>query len=126
MRSLVILCVAILTAACPNIPTKYLEDAKGKATQEEVLKEWGEPTIKEHMDTGEQIWRYRYRNQSSPRGGEFSSERELRFDENKIFQRWYDHELYCQGPEMRGLLCQHKFPGLLRPETSVQSPPRSS
>ena|SRR5215467_9686809 len=121
MRLLIILCATLLATACTSMNGQYLDEAKGNTTQEEILKKWGEPTVKQKLETGEMIWRYRYRRFSSVQSREICSEYELRFDDDRILKKWYPKELYCEGIEIRGLLC----PGPLR-TSSCTLPPSPS
>ena len=64
----------------------YLEDATGKATQEEVVQKWGQPLEQRKLSSGESVWVYR-ETLHGAYGHEECQAYELIFND-QILKRW--------------------------------------
>ena len=69
----------------------YLEDATGKATQEEVVQKWGQPLEQRKLSSGESVWVYR-ETLHGAYGHEECQAYELIFND-QILKRW--NEAHC-------------------------------
>jgi len=87
---------SVMLLGCTNPKVEYLNEAKGRANQEEIIKNWRPPTEKRLLDTGESIWLYRSKRFSSVQSRTICGEYELRFNSQMILEKWYARELNCE------------------------------
>ncbi len=67
---------------------KYLNEATGKATQEEIMQKWGTPRDQRTLSTGESVWVYRELWNLGHGAGDECHEYEVTFDMQKVLKRW--------------------------------------
>ena len=86
-------CLALV--ACLPSQWEYLIDAADRATQDEVRKRMGSPSLTMQMPDGESVWTYRYEVRSSlvgrrgdMVGGSPCMEYVLTFDAQEILRHW--------------------------------------
>lgn len=86
-------CLAL--GACLPSQWEYLIDAADRATQDEVTKRMGSPSVTMQMPDGDSVWTYRYEVRSSlvgrrgdMVGGSPCVEYVLTFDAEKILRHW--------------------------------------
>jgi hypothetical protein len=105
------LCLATWLSACSSFESQqaaFLEAAQNRASQEEIRRQWGEPTTTRSLEGGQSLWTYEKREQqagsrySAP--GMWCNEYALTFDEQKILRRW-THRSYFHGGELMPRQC---------------------
>ena len=80
-----ILIIVVLTVtACTPWRKAYLESVKGQATQDEITQKLGPPRITRTLDSGGQVWLYRY--EGVDQYGSDCTEYILTFDTSKILR----------------------------------------
>ena len=95
MRFLAVcLATVLLFAACTPWRAKYCADAVNNATQDDVVKRLGPPTVTHKLDSGESVWQYRYYDSSvigsggNVVGGTDCIEYILTFDSQRVLRNW--------------------------------------
>lgn len=105
--------VTLLEAGCALFvakETRYLESAQGRATQDEVRKELGEPHLKASTPTGDPVWVYEVRfaeagsQNSWSSFGSWCDEYVLTFDPQGILRHW-THKSEKHGGERMPTYC---------------------
>jgi len=87
--------VSLTPAGCSWLmpwPARYLAQATGSATQEQVAQQLEPPQIERSLDDGETVWEYRYTGVSSPMLLPITEvwcvEYRLVFDQQKVLRHW--------------------------------------
>ncbi len=105
--------LALLGAGCTLFVAKetlYLESAQGRATQDEVRKELGEPRLKASTPAGDPIWVYEVRfaeagsQNSWSSFGSWCDEYVLTFDRQGVLRQW-THKSEKHGGERMPTYC---------------------
>ncbi len=71
----------------------YLEKAIGKATQSDVIQEWGVPEKTQTLDTGVVVSEYKFKRFSSVASAVICKGYTLRFDREGVLREWNNN--YC-------------------------------
>ena len=87
--------LSLFLVSCLPAQWEYLIDAADRATQDEVTKRMGSPSVTMQMPDGDSVWTYRYEVRSSlvgrrgdMVGGSPCIEYVLTFDAEKILRHW--------------------------------------
>src|SRR3989454_800670 len=87
--------VSLTPAGCSWLmpwPARYLAQATGSATQEQVAQQLEPPQIERSLDDGETVWEYRYTGVSSPMLLPITEvwcvEYRLVFDQQTVLRHW--------------------------------------
>ncbi len=90
----ILLAAAVLIAAtlsCTHWRAQYLDEARHRATQEEVAQRLGQPQ-ETRISAGETVWLYRVTGGTTPppmgSGEPYCQEYRLTFDADKILRNW--------------------------------------
>lgn len=59
MRLIVLLVTMLAVSGCKSATTRYLEEAKGHATQDDVVQRFGPPYAERALGNGSSVWSYR-------------------------------------------------------------------
>ena len=100
MRLWTLVCLTILVIGCAYYRDQYLDEARGRATQEEIMQNWGPPMEERSLDTGELMWLYRFKRYSSVQRTTICDVFELRFDRQRVLQQWDGGEVNCSDEHM--------------------------
>ena len=100
MRLFVLVCLTILISACTNLSSRYLDEAKGRATQSEIIEKLGAPVEMQTLDNGESQWLYHTKHYSSVGVRTICQVFALRFDSGKVLREWTDQEVECNTEHM--------------------------
>ncbi|GIW55713.1 MAG: hypothetical protein KatS3mg082_2117 [Nitrospiraceae bacterium] len=91
----VLLAAAVLipaTLSCTHLNAQYLDEARHRATQEEVAQRLGRPQEIRTWAGGETVWLYRVTGGTTPppigSGEPYCEEYRLTFDGDKILRNW--------------------------------------
>ncbi len=89
-KVLILLLTVATLASCTPWRVEYLEDAKGRATQDDVTMKFGPPMGERRLSTGDAVWIYRYTGADVGQSGGSTWCREyvLRFDPQRILREW--------------------------------------
>ena len=96
VRLFVPLCLSVMLIGCAGLRPRYLDAVKGKASQDEILKNLGEPVNTQTLDNGESLWFYRKREYSALSSKMMCRIFALRFD-SRILREWEEHEVDCDA-----------------------------
>ena len=106
-----VVCLTITVSACTSLESKEaasLKAAQGQASQEEIRRQWGEPTTTRSVEGGQSLWTYEKREQQSgsryAAPGMWCNEYALTFDERGILRDW-THQSYFHGGELMPKEC---------------------
>jgi hypothetical protein len=95
MRLWALACLTVLVIGCAYYRDQYLDEARGRATKEEIMQKWGPPMEKRPLDTGESMWLYRFKRYSTQQRTTICDVFELRFDRQRVLQHWDGGEVDC-------------------------------
>src|SRR6476660_4596808 len=86
----IVTCLAAVTG-CKSATTRYLEEAKGQATQDDVVQRFGPPYAERVLSNGATVWSYRSTGASYDKDGgrTYCGETILTFNDKKVLQTWY-------------------------------------
>jgi hypothetical protein len=108
---LIVVCLAATAPACVSPESKEaasLTAAQGQASQEEIRRQWGEPTTTRSLEGGQSLWTYEKREQQSgsryAAPGMWCNEYALTFDVRGILRHW-THRSYFHGGELMPKKC---------------------
>ena len=104
-------CLATAVSACTSFEGQqaaFLKEAQGQASQEEIRRQWGEPTSSRLLDSGQSLWIYEKREQQSGNRyaapGIWCEEFALTFDERGTLRHW-TRRSYFHGGELMPRQC---------------------
>jgi hypothetical protein len=110
-RGLASACTVAVLCACTGLESKeaaWFRQAEGQATQEEVRRQWGEPTTSRLLETGESLWTYEKREQQAGNRyaapGMWCNQYTLTFDGHGVLRHW-THRSYFHGGELMPREC---------------------
>ena len=109
--SVAAVCLAMTFSACTSVESKqaaFLEAAQDQASQEDIRRQWGEPTNSRSLDGGQSLWTYEKRGQQSGNRyaapGIWCEQYALTFDERGILRHW-TKQSYFHGGELMPRQC---------------------
>ena len=100
LRLFMLVCLAVLFTGCTHLSSQYLDDAKGKAIQAEVIEKLGTPVEMQTLDNGESQWLYHKKHYSSVGVRTICQVFALRFDSRMVLKEWDDQEVECDAEHM--------------------------
>lgn len=93
-------CLTVFIIGCTSTRDQYLDEARGRATQDEIVKKWGQPMEDRPLDTGDSMWLYRFKRYSTVQRTTICDVFELRFDRQRVLQHWDGGEVDCAAENM--------------------------
>ncbi|HXX73977.1 MAG TPA: hypothetical protein VEI50_02505 [Nitrospiraceae bacterium] len=84
---LITACLSLLIG-CASLKDQYLDKSIGKATQEDIVQQFGLPTEERELPTGGRMWLYRFKRYSPVASSSVCDGYELQFDDQKILTQW--------------------------------------
>lgn len=94
----VLIVLIALLSGCISENDKYMRQASGRASQEEIAKKWGAPAEQRSLSTGETVWSYRLKRYSPVENRAVCEGYELKFDARGILQDW--NRFYCDDSQL--------------------------